>query len=92
MSRPFSLDTIWNTLLHGDPGPALAFVEALIENDMAYAAGGFLQDLVERVHDAQDTIEQEQQRVQFVEAAKHVVLASVGNDKAALNEFLSSCS
>ena len=76
------LATIWTALLAGDPGPALSFVDALIENDLPFAAGGFLQDLAERLNDAQQTIDDQQKLAQFVEAAEQTLLHACDGDQA----------
>ena len=85
---PFSLDTVWSSLLDGDPGPALSFADALVDNDMAFAAGGFLNDLAERMHDADESIEDDQQRSAFVAAIEQVLRHALDNDPSALDELL----
>lgn len=67
------LDSIWNSLRQGDPGPAVALIDALMDNDFAAAAGGVLSDLAERMLDAHEVIEDENERSQFVSAIEEVL-------------------
>lgn len=84
----FSLDAIWSSLLDGDPGPALAFSDALLDNDMPFAAGGFLRDLAERLHDVGDALPDENQRHAFTEAIHAVLLHALDHDEKALADLL----
>ena len=64
---------IWQSLLEGDPGPAVAFFDSLLNADFGYAAGGFLQDITDRLADAHEYIPDEAQREAFVASARQVV-------------------
>jgi len=82
------LETIWSSLLDGDPGPSLSFVDALLHNDLPFAAGGVLRDLAERMVDAGSAIDDEQQRAKFADAVKQVLTHAYRDDEAALQELL----
>ena len=75
MSESKSLPThqIWQSLLDGDPGPAVAFFDSLAEADFGYAAGGFLQDISDRLADAHEYIGDEAKRDAFVAAVQQVL-------------------
>ena len=87
----FSLDSIWNSLTDGDPGPAQALVDALLDNDMAFAAGGFLRDLAERLSDVGEVMEDDEQREKFVLAIHEVLPVSHDHDESAVAELLIEC-
>ena len=72
-SAPLPLHIVWQGLLGGDPGPAIAFFDSLMDADLAYAAGGLLQDIAERIEDIGQFAEDQQQHEAFVMAAKQVI-------------------
>ena len=83
-----SLESIWNSLLEGDPGPSLSLVDSLLDNDLSFAAGGLLRDLAERMVQADSEIDDDQQRVEFVDAINQVLAHAYRDDEASLKELL----
>jgi hypothetical protein len=74
MSSPDNpTDALWVGLLSGDPGPAVAFFDALMASDLAFAAGGLLRDVAERIVDAGEVIEDDRERSSFIDAAQQVL-------------------
>lgn len=87
-----SFDAIWNALLDGDPGPALALATALIDNDMSFAAGGFLRDLAERIQpDSLQLLADDAQRQSFDVATRQALLEMLDGNHVALEELLAEC-
>ena len=84
----WSLEAIWRSLLVGDPGPALALIDALLEQDMAFAAGGFLRDLAERRNDAGDCIADEVERKVFITAVDQTLELALEGDHDAVASLL----
>ena len=87
-SNSLPTHSIWQGLLDGDPGPAVAFFDSLMEADLSFAAGGLVQDIAERVGDADQYVANETQRSQFVEAARQVVRHCLQGDSAAIEEMM----
>lgn len=83
-----TIDQIWSSLLDGDPGPSLSFVDSLLDNDFSFAAGGVLRDLAESMVRAGDEIDDEQQRTSFVDAVSQVLQHAYRDDEAGLRELL----
>ena len=82
------LETLWAALLDGDPGPAVAFADLLLDHDLPYAAGGFLHDLAERYRDADELITAATARQQFRSAVHTVLSHGLDHDPAAVAELL----
>lgn len=87
-SNSLPTHSIWQGLLDGDPGPAVAFFDSLMEADMSYAAGGLVQDIAERVGDVDQYLANETQRSQFVDAARQVVTHCLQGDSTAIDEMM----
>ncbi len=82
------VETLWGSLLEGDPGPSLAFVDLLLNNDLPFAAGGVLRDLAERMVDAGSSIEDDNKCQRFVEAVNRVLRHAYREDPDALQDLL----
>ena len=83
-----NLESIWNSLLEGDPGPSLSLVDSLLDNDLSFAAGGLLRDFAERMVQADSEIDDDQQRAEFVDAINQVLAHAYRDDEASLKELL----
>ena len=83
-----SLDRIWESLMRGDPGPAVAFVDLLTDCDFSFAAGGLLRDLAERLVDVEQYVEDAHQREQLVEAIHAVLMHCCDQDSAEVDRLL----
>lgn len=86
MSEP--TESIWHGLLDGDPGPTVALFDALIDGDLAHAAGGMLRDIAERLRDIHDHVEQPHQRERFATAARKALVCCLNGDQAAVEALL----
>ena len=80
---------IWSRLLEGDPGSAVAFFDSLLAADLAFAAGGFLRDLAERIADVDEFVEDETERLRFINAVKEAITHCLDGDVHAIEELMS---
>lgn len=83
-SETVPTDAIWQALLNGDPGPAVALFDALMDADFAFAAGGFLRDLAERLEDAGELLDDPSQHECFCDALRSAILCCLQDDEEAL--------
>lgn len=81
-------ETVWAGLVAGDPGPTVALFDALMDADFAFAAGGLLRDLAERLGDADEVISDERERIQFVSAVQQALLHCLDNDEEAVDALM----
>lgn len=88
-SKSLPTHHVWQSLLDGDPGPAVAFFDSLMEADFSFAAGGLIQDVAERIGDADQYLADETLRSRFVAAARQVVEHCLQDDSNAIEEIMS---
>lgn len=81
------LQSHWDALRQGDPGPIVAFVDALLSHDMAFAAGGLLRDIVERIRDASETLDAEEQK-RFLAASLQALMIVYDGDRDEVEQLL----
>ena len=72
--------SIWTALLDGDPAPAVALFDALMDTDFGWAAGGLLRDVAERMHDADEYVEPNAKE-RFMAAALTVLSTCLDDDE-----------
>lgn len=82
------MNAIWQALLNHDPGPAVAFFDLLVNSDFSFAADGFLRDLAERMLDADDHVDSEEQRAQFCDAVRQTISHCLQHDVEAVEQLL----
>ena len=75
------LDSIWESLQSGDPGPAVGLIDALIANDFSFAAGGLLDDLAERMITAGEFFDDVTEHDRFVDAVDCVLRYALPDNK-----------
>ncbi len=83
-----SYSQVWQGLMAGDPGPYVAMFDSLLNGDFPFAAGGLLRDLAERIIDADDFVECDDERKLFVETATQALLTCEQGDETALKQLL----
>lgn len=62
--------------------------DSLLNGDFPYAAGGLLRDVADRIIDADDFVECDDERRLFVETATTAILACEQGDESALEKLL----
>lgn len=82
------LQSIWQALLEGDPGPAVAFFDSLIASDFAYAAGGLLRDIAERIADLDTSLDDDLTSNRFRDAAKKMLESCLDGDLSAVADLM----
>ena len=85
--QDFPTEFVWQGLQAGDPGPFVAFFDALMAHDLAHAAGGLLRDIGDRLVDENSLADLEQPET-FVEAARKGLLCCLQGDEQDLELLL----
>lgn len=87
-SKSLPTHLIWQGLLDGDPGPAVAFFESLLAADCSFAAGGLARDVAVRIHDVHEFVDDAQGQALFVTAAREFVAYCLGSDAVAADRWI----
>lgn len=87
VEQPVPTNAIWERLLEGDPGTVVAMFDSLLDADLPYAAGGLLRDVAERMADAHDFCDENQQR-KFREAAQMAIHHCLDGDEQSVRELM----
>ena len=85
---PQPTESIWQGLLDGDPGPTVALFDALLDADLAHAAGGMLRDIAERLGDIQDYVDAAEQQERFSRTAREALTCCLNGDQVAIDALL----